>query len=104
MKYLLALALLVVGGCVAREPSNWEVRCVEPGPEAAACMIECARAANPMSDEEGEDLVAECARRCTTFTCERKPLHYWESGEGWRNCEYAAGPYAGWCASRGYTK
>lgn len=33
----------------------------------AEFIIDCARAANPMSDEEGEDLVKECGRQSEMF-------------------------------------
>lgn len=32
-------------------------------------VIECARAANPMSDEEGEDLVKQCENTGTRIVC-----------------------------------
>lgn len=36
----------------------------------AKFIIECAKAANPMSDEEGEDLVKECERTSFSLFCE----------------------------------
>lgn len=37
----------------------------------AKFIVDCARAANPMSDEEGEDLVKECGRQSKMF-CVKK--------------------------------
>lgn len=37
----------------------------------AKFIIDCAKAANPMSDEEGEDLVAECRKTAYYLYCER---------------------------------
>jgi hypothetical protein len=37
----------------------------------AKFIIECARAANPMSDEEGEDLVAQCDIISSRLFCTR---------------------------------
>ena len=39
-------------------------------PKKAKFIIDCAKAANPMSDEEGEDLVAQCERTATNLFCE----------------------------------
>lgn len=36
----------------------------------AKFIIDCAKAANPMSDEEGEDLVAECRKTGIQLFCE----------------------------------
>lgn len=44
-------------------------------PEKAKFILDCAKAANPMSDEEGEDLVIQCERTATSLFCkmEEKP-------------------------------
>ena len=41
------------------------------GNKQAKFIIECARAANPMSDEEGEDLVAQCEITSSRLFCTR---------------------------------
>jgi hypothetical protein len=71
------------------EPSGVELRCVErDGDAAASCMIDCSRAANPKSDEEGEDLVAECAQQCAEFRCTRRSWHYrGHNAYDWTPCE-----------------
>ncbi len=38
----------------------------------AKFVVDCAKAANPMSDEEGEDLVSECGRQSRLIFCEFK--------------------------------
>lgn len=37
----------------------------------AKFVVDCARAANPMSDEEGEDLVRECGNQSRSIFCKR---------------------------------
>lgn len=51
-------------GC-GGEPGNYQVysqESIKGSEKAANFIIECAKAANPLSDEEGEDLVLECKR------------------------------------------
>ena len=38
----------------------------------AKFIVDCARAANPMSDEEGEDLVNECGSQARIIYCKRE--------------------------------
>lgn len=40
-------------------------------PSRAKFIIECAKAANPMSDEEGEDLVKQCGQTSFELFCEK---------------------------------
>jgi len=40
----------------------------------AKFIIDCARAANPMSDEEGEDLVNECGYQARAIYCKRETV------------------------------
>jgi len=57
---LAALALLAVS-CSCDNRQEGKVRCIGIDQKVAReFIIECAKAANPMSDEEGEDLVHEC--------------------------------------------
>jgi len=35
----------------------------------AKFVVDCAKAANPLSDEEGEDLVAQCAKTAESIFC-----------------------------------
>lgn len=59
---LLALALSGCGDSLKVEPFE---RCTVPAEHRDALLkfvIDCAKAANPMSDEEGEDLVQQCER------------------------------------------
>ena len=41
----------------------------------AKFIIDCARAANPMSDEEGEDLVKQCEKTSRNLFCEKEYLN-----------------------------
>ena len=40
--------------------------------KSANFIVKCAEAANPMSDEEGEDLVEECGNQARLIFCEFK--------------------------------
>jgi len=62
-RWLLA-ALALVGACNGPIVRVTPCRGVHQGhvQEAQAFIVDCAAAANPMSDEEGEDLVAQCER------------------------------------------
>jgi hypothetical protein len=63
----LGAALVALTGC-----ENSYACCLKRDEQArAACMLECARAANPMSDEEGEDLVYQCYRSGTDIACSK---------------------------------
>lgn len=86
---LTALGLLFGCGPHVEEPDTFQSRCdAFDGPAAAECMIRCAAAANPMSDEEGEDLVDMCATHCRELYCTVWARYY--SWNGWRSC--AVGP------------
>lgn len=64
MKIYLLAALLLVGCERTYETTRRVNSCETPAERAALAtfIVECAKAANPMSDEEGEDLVEECRR------------------------------------------
>lgn len=71
-----AATLVVFGMCACTpEPPLVSVvsepHCTESADRAALAtfIVECARAANPMSDEEGEDLVAQCMRTGIIAIC-----------------------------------
>jgi hypothetical protein len=86
------------------EPSGVSLRCVElDGAAAATCMIDCGRAANPKSDEEGEDLVAECADRCAEFRCTRRAWHYQAHNRvSWTPCELGSEVERSACRKMGW--
>lgn len=51
--------------------------------KVADFVVNCAKAANPMSDEEGEDLVAECRRSGQAVLCpERTYTYEYSNGRG----------------------
>ena len=52
---------------------------------ATACMLSCAEAANPKSDEEGEDLVLQCEDSCRRLLCHTGQWLYW-GGSEWQRC------------------
>lgn len=57
----IGLISIIMMGCSMIKTRDGE-ECKASEERQAAFIIECARAANPHSDEEGEDLVAECRR------------------------------------------
>ena len=63
------------------------------GERHAAFIIDCATAANPMSDEEGEDLVYQCELTARSLFKDAECVPFLESksfGGGWRPCKLAA--------------
>ena len=60
MKYLALVIALAVTGCTPDFTVD-TTQSIKGSTEAAEWIIKCAEAANPLSDEEGEDLVYGCA-------------------------------------------
>lgn len=82
MKYKLLLLVLMAGTLVACAPANGERaryetadHCTTSEERAALAqfVVQCATAANPKADEEGEDLVRQCEATGTTILC---PTHH----------------------------
>ena len=94
--YLAAVWLLA--GCdmeVDSEGHQVELRmgCDEPdGPAAVDCMVRCAEAANPMSDEEGEALVEQCDRSCEKYACKKRALWVQYPRGGGVSCKLTQDP------------
>lgn len=69
-----AFIMFCFGGCSkSQEIESYEKhQCVNKEDRAALAkfIIECSKAANPLSDEEGEDLVAQCERTGERTLCE----------------------------------
>jgi hypothetical protein len=83
---LAALAMaLALTGCVR---DRAELHCLEPatGPEVMAAITACAEAANPKSDEEGEDLVAQCERTARETLCRREAWMVGNHSDDYRPC------------------
>jgi len=56
---------------------NWRWhRICKDNDKRAEFIINCAKAANPMSDEEGEDLVEQCQRTSYDLFCEEVKEYY----------------------------
>ena len=89
MRLVLLTLLLLLTACEREHhPSQFKTQCADvDGDAAAECMIRCAEAANPKSDEEGEDLVAECAEQCSEMKCHTRARYYYWSA--WRSCRVA---------------
>jgi len=56
---LITIAMLLLQGCQPKLRVYSEIN-IRGSEAAAQFIVECAKAANPMADEEGEDLVEEC--------------------------------------------
>lgn len=72
MKKLFILAFLVACSADPPVPIVYSVRkcsTMEHGERLAKFIIDCAAAANPKSDEEGEDLVAQCQETAEEILC-----------------------------------
>jgi len=81
LKKLAILAVLL--SCT--DEKYMEIREFQHCPDANAdkitsFIIDCANAANPMSDEEGEDLVSQCAYRARQLYCSGQPYIFYVSG------------------------
>ncbi len=106
--YILMWCAVAALGCGGGDPINFKSQCDKPAPGAQSCMIECARAANPHSDEEGEDLVRECARQCYRMNCERTTWLYWTQAgflgakSGYQRCALASKRIQMLCRAAGW--
>ena len=54
---------------------NWKTICKD-NDKRAEFILNCAKAANPMSDEEGEDLVIQCERTSRNLFCDEVKEYY----------------------------
>ena len=54
---------------------RWKTICKD-NDKRAEFIINCAKAANPMSDEEGEDLVIQCERTSRNLFCDEVKEYY----------------------------
>ncbi len=74
IKFTLPLfIIMVLAGC---EPTLWKkgiTVCPDDPALLAEFVLQCAKNANPLSDEEGEDLVRECRRTGITLYCTNTP-------------------------------
>lgn len=88
--YILAAAVMAaLLGC--NDVPHVQAQCVidaEQREAAAAFVIGCAAAANPLSDEEGEDLVAQCEASAARLFC-RHRVRFWDGHAGWVDCALA---------------
>lgn len=68
------LAILLTGcGPSERTEVGLETWCdTEEAPALERMILACAKAANPMSDEEGEDLVAQCEKTAQRTVCPKR--------------------------------
>ena len=54
---------------------RWKTICKD-NDKRAEFILNCAKAANPMSDEEGEDLVIQCERTSRNLFCDEVKEYY----------------------------
>ena len=77
MKLFLVAALVVLCSCSQKEKPKFKMKSTmdkicstkEEKKIVADFVIKCAEAANPLSDEEGEDLVLQCHRTGESLLC-----------------------------------
>lgn len=80
--YLFIVILLIIG-CDSKPALLKDIYCsVEQKAKAAEFVLQCAKNSNPMSDEEPEDMLAECSRIAKDLICE-KGFIYYVKGEGY---------------------
>ena len=73
--------------------------------KALKFVVDCAKAANPLSDEEGEDLVAQCERTATNFTCIKHGMSFKIGTGDWttiHHCRDAIEENRALCIKHGY--
>lgn len=68
MRTITVLCLMLAMACEKQLPT-FTRDCHGSSDERARFIIECTKAGNPMSDEEGEDLVAECGTQAEYLYC-----------------------------------
>ena len=71
---LLVVLIFFIAGCsesvVIERSSRQKCMSMEEKRELASFIIKCSEAANPKSDEEGEDLVIQCERTGINTLCQ----------------------------------
>ena len=84
-KHVALLALFLLLGCENEFRTRFEPDCQEAAERErfAKLIVDCTAAGNPKSDEEGEDLVAQCESTARRAVCPRRTVRY-ECGRG--NC------------------
>lgn len=68
--------VLILVGCDAEYQPVMILDCSTVGSTVAEAVIRCAKVANPMSDEEGEDLVLQCEQTMSRLLCPKIPGFY----------------------------
>ncbi len=64
------------GGCKDSSKAFKKVETCAKPEIISKFVVDCAKAANPLSDEEGEDLVAECRITGFTIFCETETVYF----------------------------
>lgn len=77
-----ALLAMCLVGCENQPDDRMYRNCDPNTPGRADFIIKCAEAANPKSDEEGEDLVSQCEKTSEELFCPYV-MHHWD-GAGWK--------------------
>jgi hypothetical protein len=88
-----SLVLVVACGIEKSTPrTDMQVACYpETTERRASFVIDCAKAANPLSDEEGEDLVKQCQKTAEELFCS-KEKHVEVSDYRWIPCNVVTDP------------
>ena len=78
MNKILIIVLLALAGC-GQESNTVTYRtdtiCQNPV-EVMKSIVDCSKAANPLSDEEGEDLVRQCQITAERILCKQTEVKY----------------------------
>lgn len=100
MKIILVLSLFLIG-CTDTKLKNYDHKVTISVSERHFCntpelqqrvldfVVKCSEAANPKSDEEGEDLVAQCEKTAKTTICPIVTMclkQYGHKDSFWKEC------------------
>lgn len=84
MRVCILFAILVLIGCDNKTHFRTENKCPPADKGLRDFILECAKVANPMSDEEGEDLVRQCEFTGERVMCPHvvyKVTYTWDGNE-----------------------
>ena len=90
-KVLLILGALVLTGCNDYD-TKWYIsskNSIMGSDKAAEFIVKCAQAANPLSDEEGEDLVQQCESTAKSIYATKVWYAYQGKSAWYHKCESA---------------
>lgn len=77
---IMLLALVALSSCSSREAVLHIRHCETPTDEHRAWVSQCIKDTNPMSDEDPEDMIEQCAATATHLFCPLVKQALWVQG------------------------